>query len=183
MEKNENPSPPLLKICTEAPETQLRYVLHQASIYGNRVLWWLEIPYPLLRSWSCSGQYVEELNSTMPHVLLPLKSPNERIEENVRIKAAGVIREYKVAQRSSRRNANKSHEKIYKLAVLSLEVTCMSDLRTANANSGRVWKKKYENLEQEKRMDCSLADTSNVADKLMRTTAGSRILSEYICFY
>ena len=33
--------------------------------------------------------------------------------------------------------------------------------------------------------NCSLADTSNVADKLMRTTAGSRILSEYIhvCFY
>ena len=29
-------------------------------------------------------------------------------------------------------------------------------------------------------IDCTLADTSNVADKLMRTTAGSRILSEYI---
>ena len=68
----------------------------------------------------------------------------------MRIKATGVVREYKVAQRSSGRNAKKLDEKIYKLAVLSSEVTCMSDLRTANANSGRVWKENYENLEQEK---------------------------------
>ena len=109
------------------------------------------MPYPLLRSWSCSGQYVEKLKSTMPQVLLPLKSPNERIEENVRIKAAGVVREYKVAQRSSRRNANKLDEKIYKLAVLSSEVTCMSDLRTENTNSVRVWKEFYhewQNMEK-----------------------------------
>ena len=45
MEKNENPSPSLLKICTEAPKTQLRYVDHQASTV-NQVLWWLEILYP-----------------------------------------------------------------------------------------------------------------------------------------
>ena len=77
--------------------------------------------YPLLRSWSCSGQYVGKLNSRMPQILLPLKSPNEKIEKNVRIKASGVVPAYKVAQRdATQKNLN---EGIYKLAVLSSEVT------------------------------------------------------------
>ena len=114
------------------------------------MLWWLEIPYPLLRSWSNSGLYVEKLNSACEEAALPLKPPNKRREENVRVQVAAVIRKYRAAQRVGGNSAKTLNSKPYKLAVLSSEVTHMHDLKEKDVNSIRAWPVKYENLEQEK---------------------------------
>jgi hypothetical protein len=51
MEESVDSSPPTINIPTEASESQLRFVEHQESI-DNPVLWWLEVAYAMLRSWS-----------------------------------------------------------------------------------------------------------------------------------
>ena len=79
----------------------------QQKAIGNEVLWWLEIPYPLLRSWSGSGLNVEKLNSACEEAALPLRSPNKRIEENVRVQVTAVVRKYKAVQRVGGNSAKK----------------------------------------------------------------------------
>ena len=97
------------------------YVNQQASI-NDEVLYWLEIPYPILLSLSSSGQYLDKLNKLMPEIFLPLRTPNHVIEENIRVKAAGVVWEYKYAAKISGHKRKQSNEKIHRVVVLSSDV-------------------------------------------------------------
>ena len=95
MEESGDSSPPTINVSTEAPESQRRFVEHQESI-DNPVLWWLEVPYALLRSWSGADSFIKKLNNAMPDILLPVKSNSPRIEESLRVKVTMVAREYKI---------------------------------------------------------------------------------------
>jgi hypothetical protein len=149
MEESGDSSPQIIKISTEAPPSQLRFVEHQASI-GNAVQWWLEIPYTILRLWSGEDLLIKKLNDAMPDILLPVKSNSSRIEESLRVKVAMVAREYKIKQCAGGHTAKKFDEKFYKMSVLSSEVTGLMDLKANNEALVREWRKRYEDLQEEK---------------------------------
>ena len=76
MENDEDSSRPLstaIKISTATTVTMFRHVNHQASM-NDEVLYFLEIPYPILLSLLSTGQYLDMLNKLMPEILLPLKN-------------------------------------------------------------------------------------------------------------
>jgi hypothetical protein len=149
MEESGDSSPPTINVSTEAPESQRRFVEHQESI-DNPVLWWLEVPYALLRSWSGADSFIKKLNNAMPDILLPVKSNSPRIEESLRVKVTMVARECKIKQRAGGRTAKKFDEKVFKMSVLSSEVTRLMDLMANNEALVREWRKRYEDLEEEK---------------------------------
>lgn len=158
MEESDDSSPPTINISTEAPESQRRFIEHQESI-GNPVLWWLEVPYAMLRSWSGADSFIKKLNAAMPDILLPVKANNRRIEESLRVKVTMVAREYKIKQRAGGRTAKKFDEKSFKMSVLSSEVTRLVDLRANNEALVSEWRKRYEDLEEEKeRLYCEMME-------------------------
>jgi hypothetical protein len=78
--------------------------------------------------------FVKKLNAAMPDILLPVKSNSPRIEESLQVKITMVAREYKIncKQCAGICTAEKFDKKVFKMSVLSSEVTHLIDLKANN---------------------------------------------------
>ena len=156
---------PLVHI-SDPPEIQLTYVAKQRQ-GGNEVVFWLAIKHAALIQWhkwkktTPALVYTDLLNSLIPGHVFRISRESARIESRLSNRCSAASTLQQTLNRKGCSSQRKEHEdKFYKLAVLKNEIisvekweaeinSIQSKLKTAEEEICN-WRKKYENLEQEK---------------------------------
>ena len=146
-------------IHSESPHNKLNYVYNQAKA-ENEVIYTFSIKNALLLSIANkpTGNYVEIINNLIPDGVIKIKEDSKQISEQIRVLCWKINEKTEKLRRSER---NDFLEEFSKLSILVSDVLTaweyeqdkkrMEKKAVELNESMENWKKKYENLEEEKR--------------------------------